>query len=74
MTQMDSIVNQMENFTLVENNHQYHIQQMINYINLLDIHNSIKQRLIFLVENDNIESYVDIYNICIENDIELPPI
>ncbi len=49
-------------------------ENMLSYVISLEIHHSIKNNLIFLIENDNIESYVDIYNICMENEIELPPI
>lgn len=48
--------------------------QMVYYIQSLDIEKNIKELLISLIDNDNYSSYAQIYNICIENDIELPPL
>lgn len=45
-----------------------------NYIYTLNIDINLKQYLINLVNNDNYNSYLEIYNICVENNIELPPI
>ena len=46
---------------------------IINYINSLNINDETKQLLIEFIKNDNYNNYEDIYNICLENDIELPP-
>jgi hypothetical protein len=51
-----------------------HDNDLIAYIQKLQIENVIKVRLIHLIENDNHSNYLDIYNICLENNIELPPI
>ena len=64
---MDDITDLMETCNIDNND-------MCQYIQLLDIDNGIKEYLIGLVKNDNYCNYLDIYNICIENDIELPPI
>ncbi len=45
---------------------------LILYIRKLVIDENVKKQLIYLIENDNYASYIDIYNICLENDIELP--
>jgi hypothetical protein len=52
-----------------------HNYDLITYIHTLEaMHEDMKQHLIHLIENDNYNSYIEIYNICIENDIELPVI
>ncbi len=53
---------------------EHYNQDMINYIKCQNIDEQIKELVIYLIENDSYESYVDIYNICVENNIELPPI
>lgn len=53
---------------------KHYNQDMINYIRGQNIDDRIKELVIYLIENDSYESYVDIYNICVENNIELPPI
>ena len=53
---------------------KHYNQDMINYIKGQNIDDRIKELVIYLIENDSYESYVDIYNICVENNIELPPI
>lgn len=47
---------------------------LVLYVRSLAIPEDIKNQLIYLIENDSYSSYMDIYNICLENDIELPPI
>jgi len=49
-------------------------QGIIKYIKNLKISEETKKRLLFLVENDNYNDYMEIYNICVENGVELPPI
>ncbi len=52
-----------------------HNHDLIIYIRSLKaVDECMKQHLIHLIENDNYNSYIEIYNICIENDIELPSI
>ena len=53
---------------------KHYNEDMINYIKGQNIDDQIKDLVIYLIENDSYESYVDIYNICVENNIELPPI
>lgn len=64
---MDELLDSINDMSVKEN-------EMIEYVNNLVIDNSIKNTLIRLIYNDNYTSYIDIYNICMENDIELPPI
>lgn len=47
---------------------------LIQYIYNLQIDVNIKNTLLHLVENDNYNDYMQLYNILIENDIELPPL
>jgi hypothetical protein len=49
-------------------------QQLISYIISQSIEDHIKYFIISLIENDNYHSYLDIYNICVDNNIELPPL
>jgi|688.fasta_scaffold00159_61 hypothetical protein len=52
-----------------------HNYDLITYIrSIKTVDEDMKQHLIHLIENDNYNSYMEIYNICIENDIELPAI
>jgi len=64
---MDDLVNSMNKMQVEENT-------MIEYVRNLNIADDIKERLIEFIYNDNYNSYLNIYNICVENDIELPPI
>lgn len=65
---IDDIINDM-NYMYISDNHN-----LISYITNSNIDEMIKKTIINLIENNDHSSYVDIYNICIENDIELPPI
>ena len=47
--------------------------ELINYIYTLAIDENIKNYLCELIQNDCVTDYLTIYNICCENDIELPP-
>jgi formiminotetrahydrofolate cyclodeaminase len=60
---MDELIESMEVCNI------YKQSSIINYILSLKIDNSIKTQLLNLIDNDNYN-----YNICMENDIELPPI
>ncbi len=51
-----------------------HNKDLIAYIQRLLITPALKKQLIALIENDNHNDYMQIYNICLENDIELPPL
>ena len=64
---MDELLDSINDMSVKEN-------EMVEYVNNLLIDNCIKNTLIRLIYNDNYTSYIDIYNICTENDIELPPI
>ena len=64
---MDDIIDNLENIRISENN------ELINYICSLSIENNLKKYLCELIENDCHTDYLTIYNICCENDIELPP-
>jgi hypothetical protein len=66
---MENIVDAFESMGLSEN------YDLIAYIrNLKTIDKEKKGHLLYLIECDNYQSYMEIYNICLENDIELPPI
>jgi len=47
---------------------------LITYITNLDIDHEIKNTIENLIYNDNYSSYANIYDICVENNIELPPL
>lgn len=47
---------------------------LVCYIQALNIDRQIKIQLLHLIDNDNYTDYMEIYNICMENDIELPPL
>lgn len=49
-------------------------QELISYIMAQTIDQYIKERVIALLENDSYNNYCDIYNICLDNNIELPPL
>jgi predicted transcriptional regulator len=66
---MDDIIEKLNNIIIDEKN-----IELINYVRSLNIDNNIKILIITMINNDNYTEYLDIYNICIENDIELPPI
>jgi hypothetical protein len=64
---MDDIIDSFEYISISENN------ELLTYINTLDIDYNLKKYLYDLIQNDNHTDYLTIYNICMENDIELPP-
>lgn len=66
---INDVINDMNNMYLGNNN-----EDIKTYIINLTIDEYIKKNILNLIDNDNYSSYIDIYNICIENDIELPPI
>ena len=71
--EIDDIIHEM-NYMYMENV-ENRSTDLIAYISSLrNIEQEIKTMLINLVKNDSYESYIDIYNICQENDIELPPL
>ena len=64
---MDDIIDNFGYISISENN------ELLTYIHTLDIDYNLKSYLYDLIENDNHTDYLTIYNICMENDIELPP-
>jgi hypothetical protein len=64
---MDDIIDNFGYISISENN------ELLTYINTLDIDYNLKKYLYDVIENDNHTDYLTIYNICMENDIELPP-
>jgi len=64
---MDDIIDSFEYISISENN------ELLTYINTLNIDYNLKKYLYDLIENDNHTDYLTIYNICMENNIELPP-
>jgi hypothetical protein len=67
---MDEITAKLNSTTLTSNESK----ELIEYINTIDINIDVRKCLAHLIENDNHCDYLTIYNICVENDIELPPI
>jgi hypothetical protein len=66
---MDELINTLNNTSLKNEESTL----LIAYIKKLNIDENIKDYLCYLIDNDNLCDYQTIYNICIENDIELPP-
>jgi len=64
---MDDIIDNLGYISISENN------ELLTYIRTLEIDYNLKKYLYDLIENDNHTDYLTIYNICMENDIELPP-
>lgn len=64
---LSDIIDNLENIRISEKN------ELLTYINTLPIEYNLKKYLYDLIENDNHTDYLTIYNICMENDIELPP-
>jgi hypothetical protein len=64
---MDDIIDNLGYISISENN------ELLTYIHTLDIDYNLKSYLYDLIKNDNHTDYLTIYNICMENDIELPP-
>jgi hypothetical protein len=64
---MDDIIDNFGYISISENN------ELLTYIRTLEIDYNLKKYLYDLIENDNHTDYLTIYNICMENDIELPP-
>lgn len=72
--EINCIIDCME-YMQVSHNYSAKNADLIEYIeHCQNINEEIKKTLINLIINDNYSSYIDIYNICMENDIELPPI
>ena len=67
---MDELIDALNSTTLTSNESR----ELIDYINTIDINIDVKKCLAYLIENDNHCDYLTIYNICVENGIELPPI
>ena len=67
---MDEIIDKLNSTTLTSNESR----ELIEYINTIDINIDVRKCLAHLIENDHKCEYLTIYNICVENDIELPPI
>jgi hypothetical protein len=67
---MDELTETFRNTSLTTQEYN----ELLNYISVLDIDANIKENLTYLIQNDNHCDYLTIYNICMENDIELPPI
>lgn len=68
---MDNLISSMETSCGLYDSYN---QGIIAYIKQLPIAQETKERLLHLVENDNYKDYMEIYTICVENGLELPPI
>jgi len=72
MNDIDDLVNDI-NYLYVDD-YKPHNTDLVDYITQQTIDENIKQMIINLIYNDNYEDYISIYNICMENDIEIPPL
>lgn len=71
---MDELCNDINFMYIYENKVENYSTYLAEYINSQTIDDDIKSLIIDLINNDNYNDYIDIYNICLENDIELPPL
>ena len=72
--EIDELINDI-NYIYIDNNVETTSNRdLIHYIKSLNLHQNIKKTLISLIHNDSYQCYIDIYNICLENNIELPPL
>lgn len=62
----DLLCNAMQKVIIDDNDLVCYIRSITN------ISEELKQHLIHLIQNDCYSDYLEIYNICLENDIELP--
>ena len=60
-------------FDNISVNEYYADNDLLTYVKNLCIGYELKTYLLHLIENDNYQDYIEIYNICLENGIELPP-
>lgn len=65
---MDELIDNMQGLQIAKN------QDIIDYVRNLDIQQFQKDYLMHLIENDKHTDYLTIYNILVENNIELPPL
>ena len=65
---MEDIISDMQSLQIEKND------DLIQYVRSLHIDDYIKHQLLHIIENHNHKDYVAIYNILLENDIELPPL
>lgn len=70
---IDNIINSM-NYVYIDDTTKKSEQDLISYIQSQNIDSQIKDLVISLIYNDDYNSYLDIYNICIDNNIDLPPL
>ena len=74
MTNIMDVDNLIDSMQASCNLYDSYNQGIIGYIKSLNISRETRERLLHLVENDNYNDYMEIYNICVENGVELPPI
>lgn len=67
---IDDLCDYMSNVHISENTNR----DIINFINSQNIDTMIKNTIIELIAEDSYPSYEYIFNICVENGIELPPL
>lgn len=70
---IDNIIDSM-NYVYIDDTTKQSQQDLISYIQTQHIDSQIKELVISLIYNDDYNSYLDIYNICIDNNIDLPPL
>ena len=74
MSDINEIVNDMSYLYVEDCNQESANNDLIIYIKNQQIDYHIKKIIINFIQNDNYNDYISIYNICIENNIELPPL
>lgn len=65
---VENITNTINNMS-VDNKYN---DELLDFIDTLKISENVKGYLKKLIENDNFSNYSEIYNICLENGIDLP--
>jgi len=71
---VDEITTGFEHVRVEDTNNINDNHDLISYLESQKIDSEIKQLVINLIANDNYNDYISVYNICVENNIELPPI
>ena len=74
MSDINEIVNDMSYLYVEDCNQESANNDLVIYIKNQQIDYHIKNIIINFIQNDNYNDYISIYNICIENNIELPSI
>ena len=71
---VDEIATGFEHVHIEDTKNINYNHDLISYIESQNIDEEIKKLVINLITNDNYNDYISVYNICVENNIDLPPI